>query len=108
MLSGIFTHVKNGSAYKDENPAAGGRIPRNAREPGETLAYNLVQTFWILDVLSLLPKAIVATARLREGELRSLELLDYAGGEVTVRRGRQWRTNRRLVAAGSRCRSLRR
>src|SRR5271165_7435979 len=56
VLSGIFTHAKNEGAYDGENPVEGARIPRNAREPGETYAYNLVQILRILEVLPLLPK----------------------------------------------------
>ena len=89
VLSGIFTHAKNEGAYDGENPVEGARIPRNAREPGETYAYNLVQILRILEVLPLLPKAAVATASfagLREGELRGVEWPDFAGETLTVRR----------------------
>lgn len=89
VLSGIFTHAKNEGAYDGENPVEGARIPRNAREPGETYAYNLVQILRILEVLPLLPKAAVATASfagLREGELRGVEWPDFAGDTLTVKR----------------------
>ena len=89
VLSGIFTHAKNEGAYDGENPVEGARIPRNAREPGETYAYNLVQILRILEVLPLLPKAAVATpsfAGLREGELRGVEWPDFSGDTLTVRR----------------------
>ena len=82
VFSGIFTHAKNEGAFDGENPVQGALIPRNAREPGETYAYNLVQILRILKVLPLLPKAIVATASLaglREGELRGVEWPDYTG-----------------------------
>lgn len=88
VLSGIFTHAKNEGAYDGENPVEGARIPRNAREPGETYAYNLVQILRILEVLPLLPKAAVATASfagLREGELRGVEWPDFAGDTLTVK-----------------------
>ena len=89
VLSGIFTHAKNEGAYDGENPVEGARIPRNAREPGETYAYNLVQILRILEVLPLLPKAAVATASfagLREGELRGVEWPDFTGDTLTVKR----------------------
>ncbi len=89
VLSGIFTHAKNEGAYDGENPVEGARIPRNAREPGETYAYNLVQILRILEVLPLLPRAAVATASfagLREGELRGVEWPDFAGDTLTVKR----------------------
>lgn len=49
-----------------------GSFPRNAREPGETYAYNPVQIPRILELLPLLPKAVVATASF--AELRGCEL----------------------------------
>ncbi len=94
VLSGIFTHAKNEGAYDGENPVHGARIPRNAREPGETYAYNLVQILRILDLLPLLPKAVVATASfagLREGELCGVEWPDFAGDALTVNRS-VWKT----------------
>lgn len=89
VLSGIFTHAKNEGAFDGVNPVQDTRIPRNAREPGETFAYNLSQIRHILDVLPLLPKAVIATASfagLREGELRGLEWPDYTGDSLTVNR----------------------
>jgi integrase len=94
VLSGIFTHAKNEGAYDGENPVKGARIPRNAREPGETYAYNLVQILRMLEVLPLLPKAAVATASfagLREGELRGVEWPDFTGDMLTVSRS-IWKT----------------
>jgi len=41
VLSGIFTHAKNEGAFDGVNPVQDSRIPRNARESGETFAYNL-------------------------------------------------------------------
>ena len=67
---------------------------KDAREPGETYAYNLNQICRILDSLSLLPKAVVATAAfagLREGELRGLEWTDYRGDSLSVNRS-IWKT----------------
>ena len=89
VLSGIFTHAKNEGAFDGANPIQGARIPSNAREPRETYAYNLSQICRILEVLPLLPKAVVATASyagLREGELRGLEWPDYAGDALNVNR----------------------
>jgi integrase len=94
VLSGIFTHAKNEGTYDGENPVEGARVPRNAREPGETYAYNLVQILRILEVLPLLAKAAVATASfaaLREGELRGVEWPDLAGNTLTVSRS-IWKT----------------
>jgi integrase len=64
-------------------------IPGNARDPAETYAYNLVQILRILEVLPLLPRAVVGTASfagLREGELRGLEWPDYTGEALVVNR----------------------
>ena len=79
VLSGIFTHAKNEGAFDGANRVRDVHIPNNAREPGETYAYNLNEICRILDCLPLLPKAVVATAAyagLREGELRGLECTD--------------------------------
>jgi integrase len=89
VLSGIFTYAKNEGAYDGANPVQGAMIPGKAREPEETYAYNLVQLLRILDILPLLPKAVVATAcfaGLREGELRGLEWPDYTGEMLAVNR----------------------
>ena len=89
VLSAVFTHAKNEGAFDGVNPVQDARIPRNAREARETFAYNLTQIRSILNVLSLLPKAAIATASfagLREGELRGLEWSDFAGDSLTVNR----------------------
>lgn len=89
VLSGIFTHAKNEGAFDGVNPVQDARIPRNAREPRETFAYSLTQIRCILDVLPLLPKAVIATASfagLREGELRGLEWTDYTADSLSVNR----------------------
>jgi len=89
ILSGIFTHAKNEGAFDGENPVRDVHIPSNARESRETFAYNLSQICQILDVLPLLPKAVIATAAfagLREGELRGLEWADYGGDVLHVKR----------------------
>ena len=94
VLSAIFTHAKNEGAFDGVNPVQDARIPRNAREPGETFAYNLSEIRSILDALPLLPKAIVATASfagLRHGELRALEWPDYQGDSLSVSRS-IWKT----------------
>jgi hypothetical protein len=57
-------------------------IPRHAKEPGGTHAYDLVQVLQILERLPLREKSLVATAALaglRQGELRGLEWTDYTG-----------------------------
>ena len=89
VLSGIFTFAKNEGAFDGSNPVQGAMIPGIASEPEETYAYNLVQVLRILEVLPLLPKALVATAAfagLREGELRGFEWLDYTGEQLAVNR----------------------
>ena len=89
VLSGIFTFAKNEGAFDGSNPVQGAMIPGIASEPEETYAYNLVQVLRILEVLPLLPKALVATAAfagLREGELRGLEWPDYTGEQLAVNR----------------------
>jgi hypothetical protein len=76
VLSAIFTHAKNEAAFDGVNPVQDARIPRKAREPGETFAYNSSEIRSILEALPLLPKTIVATAffaGVRQGELRALE-----------------------------------
>jgi integrase len=64
-------------------------IPRHAREPGKTHAYELGQILQILDLLPLLSKALVATAAfagLRQGELQGLEWSDYTVMGLTINR----------------------
>jgi len=73
VLSTIFTYAKNEGAFDGVNPVDGVLIPRHAKEPGETHAYDLGQVLQILDRLPLLEKSLVATAALaglRQGELR--------------------------------------
>jgi integrase len=94
VLSGVFTHAKNDGAFDGVNPVQDARIPRSAREPGETYAYNSTQIRCILEALPLLPKAVVAAASfagLRRGELRGLQWLDYTGESLTVSRS-IWKT----------------
>jgi integrase len=89
VLSGVFSHAKNEGAFDGVNPVQDARIPRNAREARETFAYSLTQVRSLLDVLPLLPKAVIATAAfagLREGELRGLEWTDYTGNSLSVKR----------------------
>jgi len=94
VLSAIFTHAKNEGAFDGVNPVQDARIPRTAREPGETFAYNLTQIRRILDFLPLLPKAVIATASfagLRAGELRGLQWPDYTGDSLAVSRS-MWKS----------------
>ena len=94
MLSTIFTFAKNDGAFDGANPVDGVLIPWDAREPGETHAYDLSQVLQILDRLPLLVKSLVATAAfagLRLGELRGLEWTDYTGTELTINRS-IWRS----------------
>ena len=89
VLSGVFSHAKNEGAFDGVNPVQDARIPRNAREARETFAYSLAQIYRILNLLPLLPKAVIATASfagLREGELRGLEWTDYTGDSLSVNR----------------------
>ena len=89
VLSAIFTFAKNEGAFDGANPVQGALLPSRVREAKETFAYDLNQILQILDVLPLLPKAVVATASfvgLREGELRGVEWPDYNGTEMTVNR----------------------
>ncbi|HET8925574.1 MAG TPA: tyrosine-type recombinase/integrase [Candidatus Acidoferrum sp.] len=76
------------------NPVQDARILRNAREPGETYAYNLTQIRCVLEALPLLSKAVVATvsfAGFWEGELRGLEWPDFTGESLCVNRS-IWKT----------------
>src|SRR5271154_741637 len=89
VLSAVFSHAKNEGAFDGVNPVQDARIPRNMREARETFAYSLTQIRSLLDVLPLLPKAVIATAAfagLREGELRGLEWTDYTGNSLSVTR----------------------
>jgi len=61
VLSTIFTYAKNEGAFDGTNPVDGVLIPWNAREPGETHAYDLGQVLQILDVLPLLAKSLRGT-----------------------------------------------
>jgi integrase len=94
VLSTIFTDAKNEGAFDGTNPVDGVLIPWNAREPGETRAYDLGQVLQILDLLPLLAKSLIATAAfagLRRGELRGLEWTDYTGTELRINRS-MWRS----------------
>jgi len=89
VLSTIFTYAKNEGAFDGANPVDGVLIPRHAKEPGETHAYDLGQVLQILDRLPLLEKSLVATAALaglRQGELRGLEWTNYTGTELVIKR----------------------
>jgi integrase len=89
VLSTIFTYAKNEGAFDGANPVDGVLIPRHAKEPGETHAYDLYQVLQILERLPLLEKSLVATAALaglRQGELRGLEWTDYTGTELVIKR----------------------
>src|SRR5713226_2656382 len=89
VLSTIFTYAKNEGAFDGVNPVDGVLIPRHAKEPGETHAYDLYQVLQILDRLPLLEKSLVATAALaglRQGELRGLDWTDYTGTELVIKR----------------------
>jgi len=94
VLSTIFTFAKNDGAFDGANPVDGVLIAWDAREPGETHAYDLTQVLQILDRLPLIAKGLVATAAfagLRLGELRGLEWTDYIGAELTINRS-IWRS----------------
>jgi len=95
VLSTIFTFAKNDGAFDGANPVDGVLIPWDAREPGETHAYDLSQVLQMLDRLPLLViKSLVATAAfagLRLGELRGLEWTDYTGTELAINRS-IWRS----------------
>jgi hypothetical protein len=81
--------IPHEGAFDGVNPVQDARIPRNAREARETFAYSLAQIYRALNILPLLPKAVIATASfagLREGELRGLEWADYTGDSLNVNR----------------------
>ncbi len=87
-LSTIFTCAKNEGAFDGVNPVDGVLIPRHAKEPGETHAYDLGQVLQILDRLPLLEKSLVATAALaglRQGELRGLDWTDYTDTKLVIK-----------------------
>jgi integrase len=89
VLSTIFIYAKNVGAFDGANPVTGAFIPKNARDPQETRAYDLAQVAQMLEVLPLLAKALVATAAfagLRHGELRGLHWTDYTGNRLSIRR----------------------
>jgi integrase len=94
VLSTIFTYAKNEGVVDGANPVCGALVPRNAREPGRSHAYDLSQVSQILKLLPLLAKSLVATAAfagLRRGELRGLEWSDYTGTSLTINRS-IWRS----------------
>lgn len=94
VLSTVFTYAKNEGAFDGANPVDGVLIPWNAREPGETRAYDLGQALQILDPLALLANSLVATSAfvgLSRGELRGLEWTDYTGTELRINRS-MWRS----------------
>jgi integrase len=89
VLRTIFTYAKNEGAFDGANPIDGVLIPRHAKEPGETHAYDIGQVLQILERLPLLEKSLVATAALaglRQGELSGLEWTDYTGTELVIKR----------------------
>jgi len=94
VLSTIFIYAKNEGVFDGANPVDGALVPRNAREPGRTYAYDLSQVNQILKVLPVLARSLVATAAfagLRRGELRGLEWSDYCGTTLTINRS-IWRS----------------
>lgn len=94
VLSTIFIYAKNEGVFDGANPVEGALIPRHAREPRRTHAYDLSQVSRILTVLPLLAKTLIATAAfagLRRGELRGLEWSDYTGTTLTISRS-IWRS----------------
>ncbi len=93
-LSTIFIYAKNEGVFDGANPVEGALIPRHAREPRRTHAYDLSQVSQILKVLPLLAKSLIATAAfagLRRGELRGLQWSDYTGTTLTINRS-IWRS----------------
>ena len=94
VLSTIFIYAKNEGVFDGANPVEGALIPRHAREPRRTHAYDLSQVSQILKVLPLLAKSLIATAAfagLRRGELRGLQWGDYIGTTLTINRS-IWRS----------------
>ncbi len=94
VLSTIFIYAKNEGVFDGANPVEGALIPRHAREPRRTHAYDLSQVSQILKVLPLLAKSLIATAAfagLRRGELRGLQWSDYTGTTLTINRS-IWRS----------------
>ena len=65
-----------------------GSIPRHAKEPGETHAYDLYQVLQILDCLPLLENSsrYCCPCGPAQGELRGLEWTDYTGTELVIKR----------------------
>ena len=56
VLSGIFTHAKSEGAFHGASPIEGARLASNAREPGETYAYNLSPICRILEACHCCPR----------------------------------------------------
>lgn len=93
-LHGYLYEDHNEGVFDGANPVDGALVPRNAREPGRTFAYDLTQVSQILKVLPVLAKSLVATAAfagLRRGELCGLEWSDYTGTTLTIKRS-IWRS----------------
>ena len=109
VLSTIFTYAKNEGTFDGTNPVDGVLIPWNAREPGETRAYDLGQVLRILDLLPLLAKSLIATALSRGyAEASSAD----SSGPITrarnlgstARCGDRWSAFRRHAPAAIPCR----
>jgi integrase len=87
VLSGVFSYAKNEGAYDGFNPVQGAMIPRKAREPEETYAFNMVQILRILQILPLFPKANrVPSGTPRGPSYAGWNGRDYTGEAIAVNR----------------------
>ena len=84
VLSTIFTDARNEGAFDGANPVDKVLIPRHAREPGETHAYDLGQDLQIRDLLPLLCKESGRDRGLR-GATARVSCVDLSGLITRVR-----------------------
>lgn len=88
FLSGVYSWARNHGHFDGANPVAGVKLPK-ARAKSETYAYSLQDELAIMNVLSLMPRAAIATASfagLSRAEVRGLRWEDRSGGNLYVRR----------------------
>lgn len=88
FLSGIFRYAIRTENLNTANPVRDAQVPRG-KASKETYAYSLAEVKKMLSILTGPERAVVAVAAftgLRRGEIKGLQLADYDGQILTVRR----------------------
>ena len=97
ILRAIFVHAKRAGVMDGENPAIDAAIPRDARRPGQTVAYSIEDVLIMLANLTGIARAAVALTffcALRPGEARAAQWADYDEDRHVLRISRSmWRTH---------------